>query len=132
MTTQPELLCRARRKDNNEWVEGEKITNGNGEIFVISEPMTVLTCTHKTSADKTDLAIIGCFEIIRESLQVSTGRRDKHGKKIFGGMRVDAWTGGNNYIGCVEWVGCCWILLGQDFGVYRDIEIIPDESEDGQ
>ncbi len=71
-------ICKAKRKDNDEWVEGYLI-QGNKTYIVTIEAINYMVVS--TSC----MASIELVEVIPKTVGQCTGLKDKNGKLIFGG-----------------------------------------------
>lgn len=71
-------ICKAKRKDNNEWVEGYLI-QGNKTYIATTE------ATNYMVVSTSYMASIELVEVIPETVRQCTGLKDKIGKLIFKG-----------------------------------------------
>ena len=69
-------------------VEGYYLETGCGRHFIIDPPQAIIA-TERTFKGKTDIAIVGCYEVLPQSLAMSTGISDKNQVEIFGSIEVD-------------------------------------------
>ena len=74
-------LYRGKRIDNGEEVKGWLLKNYHDQYFIV-EPIQIHVSTAKIASGATDLTIIGCFEVIPETVGQSTGLKDKNGKDL--------------------------------------------------
>ena len=82
-----EILFKAKRIDNGEWVEGDLIQKGD-------------SCTKKLTHSYI-FNWDGEFEVVPETVSQFTGLTDKNGKKIFEGdivKEICKWDGANMYV----------------------------------
>lgn len=75
-----DILFRAKRKDNNEWIYGYLI---KGEDYLTNEPITAIVEENATFFPRNEIA--GYELVIPETVGQFTGKYDKSGLKIFEG-----------------------------------------------
>jgi len=77
------LTARAKRIDNGEWVEGYPIPFGD-EIFMVGKG------PQQVSEDIRPVYVAHCeaIKVDPATLGYETGKRDKNGEMIYGGMKV--------------------------------------------
>ena len=98
-----EILFKAKRKDNGEWIEGY-YTECRGATFIgiDTSSMFEIFCPH----------VIRWFNVSSETRCQFTGLCDKIGKKIWENDIVEAWSQGSRAIGTVKQrVDGLWIMF---------------------
>lgn len=98
-----EIIFKAKRKDNSEWVEGYLFDNGMPEkrYFVgglIIEPYTGTAC------DDWDITGIDFYEIYPETICRYTGLKDKNDQKLWENDIVE----NGNQRGKIVYRNCCF------------------------
>ncbi|CUM74479.1 YopX protein [Blautia hydrogenotrophica] len=111
-----EILFRAKRIDNGEWVEGYPVKYPSGEAEIFKEcgepPDILLRC-----------------EIHPETLCQYTGLHDKNGKKIWENDIIRVENSADEGTGQVEFYGGMWYVdKGVNNSLY-DIMMYDDEAE---
>lgn len=111
-----EILFRAKRVDNGEWVEGYPVKYPSGKVEIFKEcgkpPDILLQC-----------------EVDPETLCQCTGTKDTNGKRIWENDFVSVENSADEGIGKVEFLGGMWFVDGEpcnslyDIIYYSDAEV---------
>lgn len=80
-----EILFKAKRKDNNEWVYGFYTNNLNDKTKDDPEQHFIITSSFEYFSDykECNALNVGYYEVIPETVLQYTGLDDKNGNKIF-------------------------------------------------
>ena len=73
---------RGTRVDGKGWVYGWLIVNSHGQHFIV-KPIQIHIATERTVNGGTDICLVGCYEVIPESVGQYTGLKDKAGVEIW-------------------------------------------------
>lgn len=125
-----EFLCKAKRIDNEEWVEGVPIFDYRDQQWRIIMELDYSTGTCITSDHAP--------RVIAKTICRYTGRADKYGKKIWENDIIEVKNKKRHFISQIEWDNCscgfmfqdtettfCGMDALSDVGCYRlDYEII--------
>lgn len=111
-----EILFRAKRVDNGEWVEGYPVKYPSGKVEIFKEcrepPDILLQC-----------------EVDPETLCQCTGLKDTNGKRIWENDFVSVENSADEGIGKVKFLGGMWFVDGEpcnslyDIIYYSDAEV---------
>lgn len=111
-----EILFRAKRVDNGEWVEGYPVKYPSGKVEIFKEcgepPDILLQC-----------------EVDPETLCQCTGMKDTNGKRIWENDFASVENSADEGIGKVEFLGGMWFVDGEpcnslyDIIYYSDAEV---------
>lgn len=108
-----QILFRAKRIDNGEWVEGSFIDSGNHEqvfIYPHYDGASTMPCRN--------LVYHRMIAVDVETLSQYTGLTDKNGNKIWENDVVkkhfytdyDAYANSEEYVGIVKFTDCAWVI----------------------
>jgi len=75
--------------DETEFVYGGKVENALGQVFIVSSEKVHALEAKGSLSGNADLAIVGCHEVIPETVSQSTGKVDCDGVEIYGKDRVE-------------------------------------------
>lgn len=85
------MLCKAKRIDNGEWLEGQRI-----DYTAEGDRHTFLVCSQVTDFHALSFAIGGypfaCYEVDPATICRQTGLRDANSKEIWEGDKVHIWS----------------------------------------
>lgn len=82
---------RAERVDGKGLVYGSRIVNCHGQHFIV-DPIQIHITTERTSNGGTDIAIVGCHEVIPASVAQSTGKEDGRKREVYHGDTLKSLT----------------------------------------
>ena len=107
-----EILFKAKRVDNGEWVDGYLFDNGfDGEEKKYFIGGLIIEKYNGTACDEWDITGIDFYEIDPETICQFTGMTDKNGVRIWKNDIVEAWSQGSRAIGTVKQrVDGLWIM----------------------
>ena len=107
-----EILFKAKRVDNGEWVDGYLFDNGfDGEEKKYFIGGLIIEKYNGTACDEWDVTGIDFYEIDPETICQFTGMTDKNGVRIWKNDIVEAWSQGSRAIGTVKQrVDGLWIM----------------------
>ena len=71
-----EILFRAKRKDNGEWIEGNVLQCDDGDCYIATSCLV---------GARDEPLMVAAYEVYPETLCQFTGKSDEDGKKIFEG-----------------------------------------------
>lgn len=91
-----EILFKAKRRDNGEWVEGSLINTKKGVAYIIRSKSKAFI-----PKGKNIICSAECYEIDPDTICQFTGLADKNGQRIWENDIVQAWSEGSNAIGKV-------------------------------
>ena len=101
-------LCKAKRTDNGEWVQGYYVKGldvYDKEVHLIFEPTTIFY-----SSGETD----GWCEVDPSTICQCTGLKDKNGKLIWENDIIECKDGKHNFQTQIEWDAYCAGFIFQD------------------
>ena len=108
-----EILYKAIRLDNGEWVEGSVTIDCNGNA-TIWHPL------------KTPLGGFQRFDVDPDTICQYSGRKDKHGNRVFQGDTFSEDSGNGMEEWAVSYDGRWWTIengLGEYFDYFTEVEI---------
>ena len=112
-----EILFKAKRRDNGEWVEGSLIT---GVFCRLGQDIPYIFCPKEADYDCFEdfSEENGIFEVQPDTICQYTGLTDKNGNKIWENDVVkkhfytdyDAFANSEEYVGVVKFIDCAWVV----------------------
>lgn len=139
-----EILFRAKRIDNGEWVEGfysqlpkpslgaTIITNGDLCAEDVSDYIIVNQCKqHSNFSNGYPLEVVECeyYEIDSETICQYTGLKDKNGNRIWGNDIIRVENSVDEGTGNVEFFEGIWYVDGEPSNSLYDIAEYDDTAE---
>ena len=94
-----EILFKAKRIDNGEWVEGDLVHS----IYKIND-----SCVGKYGSD------VGMYQVDERTICQYTGLTDKNGNKIWENDLIEVKKGKSHFISQIEWDDWCKGFMFQD------------------